>query len=261
MCPLGGRFLGGSGGLLRRIKMVCHCLLIETEGGLVLIDTGLGLADIDHPARLGPAFPLMTSPSLRRDETAIEQVRKLGFSPSDVRDIILTHLDVDHAGGLTDFPHATVHLFDDEYRAAMAPTLLEKARYRPAQWSHGVAWWPHRDLGGEPWFGFSCVRQAERLPPEILLVPLLGHTRGHMGVAVQTEKGWLLHAGDAYYNSVELGDGPVPSLLVGFRKAVAHDDEKRAQNVARLARLAREHRGEVTVFSAHDEAELASLIS
>ncbi len=29
------------------------------------------------------------------------------------------------------------------------------------------------------------------------LVPLFGHTRGHCGVAVRTEQGWLFHAGDA----------------------------------------------------------------
>jgi glyoxylase-like metal-dependent hydrolase (beta-lactamase superfamily II) len=36
------------------------------------------------------------------------QVQRLGFDPRDVRHIVLTHLDFDHAGGLDDFPHATV---------------------------------------------------------------------------------------------------------------------------------------------------------
>jgi hypothetical protein len=29
------------------------------------------------------------------------------------------------------------------------------------------------------------------------LIPLFGHARGHCGVAVQTESGWLFHVGDA----------------------------------------------------------------
>ena len=48
-CPLGGAlFDGRSRGLTGRL--VCHCLLIETDrDGLVLVDTGYGLRDVDHP--------------------------------------------------------------------------------------------------------------------------------------------------------------------------------------------------------------------
>ena len=38
----GGRFFDGRRGVLRVAKLVCHCLLIEGEDGLVLVDTGLG---------------------------------------------------------------------------------------------------------------------------------------------------------------------------------------------------------------------------
>ncbi|MGP3965322.1 hypothetical protein ACTWPT_56180 [Nonomuraea sp. 3N208] len=43
------------------------------------------------------------------------------------------------------------------------------------------------------------MRQLNGLPPEILLIPLAGHSRGHSGVAVDTGATWLLHAGDAYF--------------------------------------------------------------
>src|SRR3546814_2886084 len=59
---------------------------------------------------------------------------------------------------------------------------------------------------GERWFGFEAVRDLDGLPPEILLVPLPGHTWGHSGVAVQEDGGgWLLHAGDAYFYRGEVG--------------------------------------------------------
>ena len=59
--------------------------------------------------------------------------------------------------------------------------------------------------GGEPWFGFECVRDlGGQLPPEILLVPLVGHTRGHCGIAVDTGEQWLLCAGDAYFYREEM---------------------------------------------------------
>jgi len=43
-----------------------------------------------------------------------------GYDPADVTDIVLTHLGLDHSGGLPDLPAARVHVHDAEYRAAMA---------------------------------------------------------------------------------------------------------------------------------------------
>ena len=39
----------------------------------------------------------------------------------DAGTIVLTHLDLDHAGGLADFPQATVHVSATELRALQAP--------------------------------------------------------------------------------------------------------------------------------------------
>lgn len=61
--------------------------------------------------------------------------------------------------------------------------LIRRHRYLPAQWD-GLADWREYDEGGEPWFGFPAVRALNGLPPEILMVPLAGHTPGHAGIAV-----------------------------------------------------------------------------
>ena len=118
--------------------------------------------------------------------------------------ILLTHLDFDHAGGLDDFPQATVHLLAAEVEAATArPTVLDRMRYRPQQWSSLDRWIAY-EPGGESWLGFDCVRELDGLPPDILLVPLIGHTFGHAGVAVRRDRDWLLLAGDAYFFHAEL---------------------------------------------------------
>lgn len=108
-CPVGGTlFDGRSTGPLAHL--VCHCLLIETDRhGLVLVDTGFGLKDVHHPHRWPePRIPLffrsLLNIRLREAGTAARQVEALGFARSDVRHIVLTHLDFDHAGGLEDFP-------------------------------------------------------------------------------------------------------------------------------------------------------------
>lgn len=258
MCPFGGRLIAGRGGLLQRAHMVCHVLLIETADGLVLVDTGLGTADVAHPVkRLGAGFVAMTQPRLDPDETALFQIQKLGFSADDVRHVVLTHMDLDHAGGLGDFPKATVHLHAREHEAAMSRRdLMAKTRYIPAQWAHAPSWKLY-DGEGEDWFGFSAVRALSDTETDILLVPLHGHTRGHCGVAVRAGAGWLLHAGDAYFHHASMGAGPwTPAGLRVFQALTDTIGKDRKRNQERL-RLLKQARGrEITLFCAHDPGEL-----
>ncbi|PWR23926.1 MBL fold metallo-hydrolase [Zavarzinia compransoris] len=257
MCPWGGRLIAGRGGLLARARMVCHVLLIETSDGLVLVDTGLGTGDIARPRRLGAGFVALTQPRLDRAETALAQIEALGFAAADVRHIVLTHMDLDHAGGLGDFPRAKVHLHLREHEAAQArKTLAAKARYIPAQWAHGPDWVPHGDGGGEDWFGFAGVRALGFPEGEILLVPLHGHTAGHCGVALRTPEGWILHAGDAYFHHGSLAEKvATPPGLVLFQAATDTIGALRKKNQERLRQLKLARGREITIFCAHDPAE------
>ncbi|HET9140646.1 MBL fold metallo-hydrolase [Actinophytocola sp.] len=259
MRPRFGGLVDGQPGVWRAGQMVCHCLLIETEAGLVLVDSGLGLHDLAEPrARLGRRFLSLTHPLLAEAETAVRQVAALGFDPADVRHVVLTHLDLDHAGGIADFPTAKVHVYGAEHRAAMNPaTRLEKTRYRTVQWSHGPEWVTYGE-DGESWFGFASVRALSGLPEEILLVPLAGHTRGHAAVAVDTGEKWLLHAGDGYFfrGEVDPVDTRSTPVLKLFQNLVEHDHRTRVGNQRRLRELVAAHRAEVEVFSAHDAVEI-----
>jgi len=258
MHPLGGRLMLAAEDA-GPPHMVCHVLLIETGDTLVLVETGLGTEDVRHPdARLGKPFRHIVRPPLRPAETAIEQIRGLGLNPDDVRHILLTHLDLDHAGGVTDFPQARVHVLADEKAAADAHAhWKERERYRPPQFASHKHWSLHQP-DGEAWFGFDAVRELEGLPPEILMIPLAGHTRGHAAIAVDTGAGWLLHAGDAYFHRHEMQAKPrCPLGLRLFQQLVAMDNERRAANQDRLRQLAVSQANEVRVFCAHDAAELA----
>ena len=156
MCPHGARLLAGEGGWWETTDVICHCLLIETDGHLVLVDTGFGLEDSRDLGRLGPVFKLMGAQA-RVEETAIRQVEALGFEAADVRQIIATHLDPDHSGGLPDFPDAEVHAFAREIEDALEPSLRDRPRYRRCHWAHGANWIRH-ELEGDQWFGFEGVR-------------------------------------------------------------------------------------------------------
>jgi len=99
------------------------------------------------------------------------------------------------------------------------------------------------------------------LDDDIRMVPLHGHTRGHCGVAVpRPEGGWFLHAGDSYFFAGEKETPPrhKPGLRV-FQKLMAMDEKARVANQERLQELHAQKSDEVTIFSAHDETELAAL--
>lgn len=263
-CPRSSRLINGYGGLLAEAHLSCHCLLVELSNGLVLIDTGLGTAELEDPAaRIGPTWTTLMRPRRDVEESALHQLQSLGYYHDDVTDIVVTHLDFDHAGGLPDFPEARVHVYGPELEAATHPrTALERFRYKPRHWAHAPSWVRY-ELTGERWFGFEGVRALGDDAAEILLIPLVGHTRGHCGVAVQTETGWLLHAGDAYFHHTEI-ERPgrhAPPGAKAYERIMQTDHDLRARNTTRLFDLQRQHGEDVTIICSHDPDEFPRAIA
>lgn len=257
LCPLGRRMMNGEGGILERGRLVTHCLILELDDRLVLVDTGFGQEDVGDPGRSlpGPLWQAINQAQLDEDETAIVHLRRRGLDPTDVRDIVLTHLDFDHAGGIADFPNAHVHVLSSEYEEATHPSRwISHERYADRQWLHGPKWQLHAP-DGESWFGFQRVRPI--FGESILLIPLPGHSRGHAGVAMLQDGRWLLHAGDAIFRVEEL-ERPVRKAPLGIRayqNVFQHDREIRLENVSRLRQLVAQHDEEVRVFCSHDPAD------
>lgn len=261
MCPLGGHLMDGFSSGIGSSKLVCHCLLIESEQGLILVDTGLGMKDVHRPKeRLNPVFRNVMRLPLKEEETAASQIRQLGFDPLDVKHIVVTHLDFDHAGGIDDFPHAQVHVMKAELDAATHPhTPIAKGRYSQAQLSHQGEWITYHPQG-DSWFGFEAVRELKGLPPEILLVPLVGHTWGHAGVAIDTNEGWLLHAGDAYFYRGEMeAEYKCTPGLRAYQTMMEVDRKQRLANQQRLRELVARHSSDIKIFSAHDAVEYMAI--
>ncbi len=201
------------------------CSLVETDQGLVLIDTGPGLEDYAQPHWMMRLFRVVTEVAFDPQEAAIHQVRRLGYRPEDVGHIILTHMHFDHCGGLPDFPWATVHVHRREYEAFTGKrrrwTDLAYIRRHIA----GVRDWRLYDTGEAKWVSFDAIPLP--FTPEMWLVPLHGHSWGHCGVAVKTGTGWYFNAADAgaVYNDetpawlIRLVLGPHDGRLRRFRQA------------------------------------------
>lgn len=171
------------------------CLLVDTDQGPVLVDTGLGLHDHEAPSALMRFFRPLFGILHRPGECALRQVEQLGIRPEDIRHIVLTHLHFDHAGGLPDFPRAKVHVHRREVETLKHPrTWMEMFAHNSADFSHHPEWVLY-ETPTETWMGFEAIRLP--FSPRMVLVPLFGHTSGHCGVAIEEAGGWVFQAADA----------------------------------------------------------------
>lgn len=228
---------------------VCgHCILIKENDNLILIDTGIGLLDIQQPLeRIGQELIDMVGYRFNENQTAIRQIEELGLDPKKVTDCIISHLDNDHIGGLADFPNATVHVGIEEYENYNSGS----PRYLKVPLSHNptIKTYKKSDLN---WFGFEARKVATNTETEIFLIPLFGHTLGHCGVALKKDNKWIFYIADAYYMRIELNDSNHPvNQLARMR---AEDNDLRLNSLDKIRTLINEH-PEIEVFGYHDIEE------
>ena len=255
-------------------------LLVEAPDHLVLVDTGIGLADIADPAgRLGPLRHVLR-PALDPAESAVRRIEALGLDPRDVRHIVLTHFDLDHVGGLADFPEATVHVTAEGLTwAVRTPRFMERRRYRRSQLAHRPVYAEY-EFASDRWEGFRVV-PLDHVAPGMMMVDLPGHTVGHAGVfvpgggaggtagaerAVGTSGAGkkpdeddddtgrdILHAGDAFYHRGQIDPTiRVPAQVGVQERALALQPDSIALTHSGLAALAARRAGSLDVVCAHD---------
>ncbi|WP_223912891.1 MBL fold metallo-hydrolase [Actinomyces capricornis] len=210
------------------------------------MDSGLGTQDCtEGERRLGTRFVRLTHPALDSRETARAQVEALGIEPEAVESIVLTHLDVDHAGGLADFPWAMVHLSRQQYDLLDARAYPQfQRRLVTKQWDHDPHWNPIELTERYRGAAYASVSRG------IGLVSLPGHLPGHCGVLVSCDhRADLIHAGDAFFSFSTLEGEPAPIGLRMFERMTRSED---AQVWRRSRRWLQErHREGIEVVCAH----------
>lgn len=258
MYGMGLKPLNGTGGYIRPGLAVIHCLLVETNAGLLLVDTGWGLDAYFRPTPFERIFRWIVRSLDDPGESAIRQVERLGYRAADVTDIVVTHLHLDHAGGLRDFPAARVHVYTEEHRIATCDRTFYEGAHRPVHWAHGPDWVLH-DHGGDAWFGYASTPPFTIGGLELRLIPTPGHSRGHCLVAIRLKTGWLVHAGDAYFYHGQV-DPHHPHLPPGgavARRLFRVSGIARAmyQYADGLVTLRREVGDSLQIFCTHDPHE------
>ena len=135
----------------RDIVIPVSMWVIDHPKGLVVYDTGTNVAIADGKCKSYWAEGMcdFLKPSLRREDAIDQQLKKLGYSPEQVKVVVTSHSHLDHIGNIKMFPKA-IHV------------IQKKELYQ--------AWWPEKFQKGPAFvmgdFDGAARRGAVLLPEE-----------------------------------------------------------------------------------------------
>jgi glyoxylase-like metal-dependent hydrolase (beta-lactamase superfamily II) len=185
----------------RWLEVPVPAFLVEhPSAGPVLIDTGFHPSVAVSPAQSLGRLSGITFRDLRMDaeQAASAQLRAKGIPPADVRLVVMTHLHIDHASAISEFPNATFVVSSAEWEAASSGRQLDG--YVKRQFDHGFEYrlldFDSPETSSFAGFGRSFDLLADGT---IRCVFTPGHTWGHMSVVLRLSGRELLVAGDAIY--------------------------------------------------------------
>jgi glyoxylase-like metal-dependent hydrolase (beta-lactamase superfamily II) len=189
-------------------------LVEHPSAGPILIDTGLHPScAIDPKQNLGRVGAI-AFPGLQMDakQAVVNQLREKGTEARDVKLVVMTHLHIDHASAMSEFPHATFVFSISEWDAATDKRNWEHG-YRTRQFDHGFDYRTIDFEGDAATSSYATFGRSVDLLGDgsIRLVYTPGHTHGHCSVVLRLGGGReALVAGDAIYTRHALATGHRP---------------------------------------------------
>ena len=186
--------------------------LVEHPGaGPVLIDTGLHSSVAVKPSENFGRVTVMAFRDIQMEarQALPAQLRNRGLEPSAVKAVVMTHLHVDHASGIAEFPDATFVVSKAEWEAATSQGQTHG--YVTRQFDHAFDY-RLLDFEGPDAFSFAGFARSFDLfgDGSVRTVYTPGHSLGHMSVVLRTARGEVLVAGDAMYLQRTLEDTHLP---------------------------------------------------
>ena len=228
------------------LTLPVQAFLLEHPGaGPVLVDTGYHASvAVDAKQNLG-RFGAYISRGIEMDpeQAVAAQLRGRGIEPEDVGVVVMTHLHLDHASAMSDFPAATFLISREEWEAATDGQPWRHG-YVPRQFDHAF---DHRlvDFDAPEAESFSSFGRSFDVfgDGSVRVVYTPGHTLGHFSVVVRTPKREVLIAGDAIYTERALREGALPYLM---------EDSHRYRRSLREIQLYAEQTPDALIVPGHD---------
>jgi N-acyl homoserine lactone hydrolase len=168
---------------------------IEHAEGVIVVDTGAA-AHLKSLPRWHPYFQFAVRFDIEPEQELGPQLQSLGIGPRDVKMVVLTHLHIDHDGGLAHVPHSRI-LADGDEIARTAGIKGALLGYLPRRWP---TWFDPQPLAWEPSPYGSFARSARLTQAgDVIAVATPGHTPSHLSIIVQDGDEQIMLAGDTSY--------------------------------------------------------------
>src|SRR5699024_7149115 len=186
-----------------RIPMAMRCLLIHSKNTdrTYLIDNGCGTKFND---KMESIYQLNHNHS-----NLLHSLDYHGFKPSDISDLILTHLHFDHCGGTTyydddgelrhRFSNANYHVPKEHLKTATEPNAREKASFLRDN-IQPIAQWGKLNLVDE-YHSYESGLEA---------MPVNGHTTSQQLLKIEAEGQTIIYAADLIPTHVHI---PLPWIM------------------------------------------------
>lgn len=219
----------------KKIDIPVPFFLIQHPKGTLLFDTGNAKAvAVDARKHWGVAVDAY-EPIMSREQYCVDQLATIGIKPEEIKYIVLSHLHLDHAGGLADFPNAKILVQRTEMEWAYTCDFYQKAAYIRADFDLPLNYYLLEGWRDDPYdiFGDGTVC--------IWYTP--GHSPGHQALLIRMPKsGPILLTGDCCYTEEILNEDVLPGLVWNCAETV--------KSIKRI-RYARDVLG-ATIVTGHD---------
>lgn len=189
--------------------------VIEHPEGTIVIDTGENVG-VMNPDYFKPAGKLIAKYSKKNLKFNVSkeneigfQLRQLGIKNDSIKNVILTHLHLDHTDGIKDFPNVEIILNEDEFKKPSGhfPELVPDW-FKPKTVNY-------KNDFIEVFNKAYPITKAE----DVLLIPTNGHTKHHASVLYKTDNFDILFAGDVSYNQKQMIDNDLPGINVNYKES------------------------------------------
>ncbi len=192
--------------------------MIDHPEGLIVVDTGQGAHLLDTARSLHPYLRWQVRFRIEREEEIGPQLRAMGVGPRDVKRIVLTHLHIDHDGGLAHFPESEILASRQELHTARGWAGRIRG-YLPNRWP---SWFNPKPLDLTPeTFGPLAASRRLTAAGDVIAVATPGHTANHVSVIAVDEGIAYVLAGDASYTEAHMLAGQIDGVSEDEASALA----------------------------------------
>jgi len=212
-----------------RLREPVPGVLVQTDGGWMLLDTGFNTALIRDPYLRRRYYPQIEyQPVLPGHGEPIEEaLSDIGIDVDDIASVAVSHLHVDHAGGLKLFAgRVPVHAQQRELDYGLSN--------HPEPESHSI----FRVDFDDPAIDWRLADGQAEIAPGITAVPTYGHTPGHQSFVVELDESV---GGGGYvfaFDAADLTENIEQELAIGGYIGV--DPQETVEPIRRLKQLAQD---------------------